>query len=51
MAEESLFEFLHFEIVNYCVNEKKVSKERFELKLSEIYQFVYFRTTIMLNQR
>lgn len=25
MGDENLFEFLHFELVNYCVNDKKVS--------------------------
>jgi hypothetical protein len=25
MADESLLEYLHFELVNYCVNDKKVS--------------------------
>lgn len=26
MADEGLLEYLHFELVNYCVNDKKVRK-------------------------
>lgn len=26
MADENLLEYLHFEIVNFCVNDKKVRK-------------------------
>lgn len=26
MGDENLLEYLHFELVNYCVNDKKVRK-------------------------
>lgn len=31
MADENLLEFLHFELVNYCVNDKKVSRRSLRL--------------------
>lgn len=37
MGDENLFEFLHFELVNYCVNEKKVKIAQLN---SEIRYFI-----------
>lgn len=28
MGDENLLEYLHFELVNYCVNDKKVSRPK-----------------------
>lgn len=28
MGDENLLEYLHFELVNYCVNDKKVNSAR-----------------------
>jgi len=39
MGDENLFEFLHFELVNYCVNEKKVSCACWHRSISLIINF------------
>lgn len=49
MGDENLFEFLHFEIVNYCVNEKKVKWIQFYLKIPHFMKILHFRIIIQLN--
>lgn len=40
MGDENLLEYLHFELVNYCVNDKKVSG--FELSASGVKRSLIF---------
>jgi hypothetical protein len=50
MGDENLFEFLHFELVNYCVNDKKENEQTQSTKISQL-EYVGFSTGYRLIER
>lgn len=50
MGDENLFEYLHFELVNYCVNDKKENEQTQSSKISQL-EYVGFSTGYRLIER
>ncbi|CAG9807127.1 unnamed protein product [Chironomus riparius] len=50
MGDENLFEFLHFELVNYCVNDKRENEQTQSTKISQL-EYVGFSTGYRLIER
>ncbi|XP_070503060.1 trafficking protein particle complex subunit 6b [Chironomus tepperi] len=50
MGDENLFEYLHFELVNYCVNDKKENEQTQSTKISQL-EYVGFSTGYRLIER